>query len=99
MKHRLTRLVPPLLAMIACTSLSACGAADRIANIGKAPDMTQIANPVTQPGYQPVSLPMPAPEPVYRQKNSLWASDRQTFFKDYRANNVGDIITVNIKID
>ncbi len=79
--------------------LSACGASERIKNIGKAPDMTRIANPVTQPGYQPVSMPMPAPKIVTREKNSLWASDRQTFFKDQRAKDIGDIITVLIKID
>ncbi len=99
MKYRLARLATPMIALIACTALTACGASDRLSKIGKAPEMTQIVNPVTQPGYQPVSMPMPAPKDVTRQKNSLWASDRQTFFKDQRATNVGDIITVNIKID
>jgi flagellar L-ring protein precursor FlgH len=88
-----------ILALAACTALTACGASDRIKNIGKAPEMTQIANPMTDPNYQPVSMPMPAPEVVTTQKNSLWASNRQTFFKDQRANDVGDIITVNIEID
>lgn len=88
-----------LLSALSCLALAACGASERLSNVGKAPEMTKIANPVTQPGYQPVSLPMPAPKPVYKEKNSLWASDRQTFFKDQRANDVGDIITVNIKID
>lgn len=78
--------------------LSACGAADRIANIGAAPEMTKINNPVTQEGYKPVSLPMPMPKQSITQNNSLWASDRQTFFKDQRANDVGDLITVVIKI-
>lgn len=86
------------LALLACSTLTACSA-DRLARIGKAPEMTQIANPVTQPGYQPVSLPMPAPEQITKEKNSLWASNRQTFFKDQRASNVGDIITVVIEID
>lgn len=88
-----------LFATISCLALAGCGASDRLSKIGKPPEMTKIANPVTQPGYQPVSLPMPSPKPVYQEKNSLWASDRQTFFKDQRATQVGDIITVNIKID
>ncbi|MCC7305730.1 MAG: flagellar basal body L-ring protein FlgH [Alphaproteobacteria bacterium] len=88
-----------LITLLASVALTGCGASERLANIGKAPDMTKIVNPVTQKDYQPVSLPMPAPEQVVKQKNSLWASNRQTFFKDQRATNVGDIITVNIKID
>jgi flagellar L-ring protein precursor FlgH len=87
------------LALMACTMLAGCGTGDRLSKIGKAPEMSQIANPVTQPGYEPVSLPMPAPQNVTKQKNSLWASNRQTFFKDQRASNVGDIITVDITID
>lgn len=88
-----------ILGTAALFSLSACGATDRIANIGATPEMTKIANPTTQRGYQPVSLPMPAPEQVSLQKNSLWASNRTTFFKDQRAANVGDIITVLINIE
>ncbi|MCB1562224.1 MAG: flagellar basal body L-ring protein FlgH [Alphaproteobacteria bacterium] len=88
------------LALITCTALSACSStADRIANIGKAPEMTKIANPVAERDYQPVSLPMPVPQNVSPQKNSLWDSSRTTFFKDQRASNVGDIITVLIDID
>ncbi|MGB4057310.1 MAG: flagellar basal body L-ring protein FlgH [Alphaproteobacteria bacterium] len=79
--------------------LSGCGSVDRLNNIGKAPEMTSIANPTTQAGYTPVSLPMPAPKNVRQEKNSLWASDRKTFFKDQRAADVGDIITVMINID
>lgn len=56
-------------------------------------------NPTTTKGYQPVSLPMPSPKNIKPQKNSLWAYDRTTFFKDQRASDVGDIITVMIEID
>lgn len=85
--------------LLACLALSACGAGERMANIGKAPEMAKISNPTTQENYQPVSLPMPAPQNVVRQKNSLWQSDRVTFFKDQRASNIGDIITVMIEIN
>jgi len=85
--------------LMACAGLSACGTADRIANIGQAPERTKIVNPTTQQGYQPVSLPMPSPRNITPQKNSLWAYDRTTFFKDQRASDVGDIITVVIEID
>jgi flagellar L-ring protein precursor FlgH len=97
MTHRKHLLHTTLI--LAGLSLGACSAADRIANIGKPPAMTKIENPVMEKNYQPVSLPMPAPRNALQQNNSLWASDRQTFFKDQRANDIGDIITVLIKID
>ena len=56
-------------ALIAITALllTGCGAADRLANIGKAPSLTSIDDPTAAPGYKPVSLPMPPPEqPVYQ---------------------------------
>lgn len=87
------------LTIMACSALAACSAADRIAKIGEAPEMSAIANPTTERGYQPVSLPMPSPKKIIPQQNSLWAADRTTFFKDQRANDVGDIITVMIDID
>ena len=85
--------------LMACASLSACGTADRIASIGQTPEPSKIVNPTTQQGYQPVSLPMPSPKNINPQKNSLWAYDRTTFFKDQRASDVGDIITVMIEIE
>ncbi len=88
-----------LIALIACTMLvSACSTADRISKIGKAPEMTKISNPMADPEYQPVSLPMPAPKTAIKQNNSLWQGNRTTFFEDQRANDVGDIITVMIDI-
>lgn len=86
-----------LILLTGC-SLSACGTSERLSNVGKAPDMTAIQNPQTQPNYQPVSMPMPAPQVAYRQPNSLWQSNRKSFFKDQRAGMVGDILTVVIDI-
>ncbi len=87
------------LALVASTSLTACGAADRLANVGQAPDLAPIENPVTREDYQPVSMPMPAPKVASRQKNSLWGGDKKGFFKDQRAGDVGDILTVLININ
>ncbi len=86
------------LSILACSMLGACSTADRISKIGKAPEMAKISNPMTDPEYQPVSLPMPSPQKVAPQKNSLWQSNRKAFFEDQRANNIGDIITVTIDI-
>ena len=86
------------LSLAACSMLGACGTVDKIASIGDAPEMSPIENPTTKRDYEPVSLPMPAPKKVSQERNSLWASDRQTFFKDQRASDIGDIITVMIDI-
>lgn len=80
------------------SSLAGCGAGERLADVGKAPAMSTIENPTTDPNYRAVSMPMPAPQIVNKQKNSLWASDRQAFFEDQRADNIGDILTVTIDI-
>lgn len=74
--------------------LGGCGAADRIRNIGKAPDLT----PVGHDRPQPIALPMPAPDPALYQPNSLWRAGTRAFFKDQRAARVGDILTVSIEI-
>jgi flagellar L-ring protein precursor FlgH len=79
-------------------SLAACNAGDRLKDIGKAPDLTPIENPAMRNEVQTVSLPMPAPETVSYQPNSLWRSGARGFFKDQRASTIGDILTVQIEI-
>lgn len=79
--------------------LPACNAASRISNIGQAPEMSKIQDPHARPGYQPVSLPMPTPQPTERNPNSLWRTGAKAFFKDQRAAKVGDLLTVLIEID
>lgn len=94
MKNALTRL--GLLATLA--ALTACGSVDRVANIGKAPDLAAIEDPRKDESYRQVSLPMPRPEPVVRQANSLWRPGARAFFKDQRAAQIGDILTVVVAI-
>ncbi|HEY0832510.1 MAG TPA: flagellar basal body L-ring protein FlgH [Azospirillum sp.] len=93
-----TALRLALLAAVAA-SVSACGAAGRLADVGQAPGMSKIQDPLAMPGYQPVSLPMPTPLPAERNPNSLWRTGAKAFFKDQRAAKVGDILTVLIEID
>lgn len=88
-----------LFAAIAVAShISACAAWDRLRMIGEAPPLTAIENPVAQPGYKPVQMPMPTPQPVAYSPNSLWRNGARAFFKDQRAHQVGDILTVRVKI-
>ena len=87
------------LTLLSACSLTACSnTMDRLANLGKAPDLAPIENPQLKQDYKPVNMPMPAPKIATRQPNSLWDSNRQTFFKDQRAADVGDILTVLIEI-
>ena len=87
-----------LLAAVAA-GLPACNALSRVSDIGSAPALTKIQDPQAQPGYQPVSLPMPTPLPTERNPNSLWRNGSKAFFKDQRANKVGDLLTVDIQIN
>ncbi len=70
-----------------------------LALIGAEPPLTQIENPVARPDYQLVSMPMPAPRPVERNANSLWRTGARAFFKDQRAGEIGDILTVVVDLD
>ncbi len=86
------------LALLMGCSLTACSSMDRLANVGNPPPMTAIENPQLKTDYRPVSMPMPAPVAEKKQPNSLWASNRKNFFKDQRASDVGDILTVLVNI-
>lgn len=78
--------------------LTGCATADQLAAVGQAPALSAIENPVSQPGYRPVRMPMPAPAYVSQKNNSLWRSGSRAFFKDQRARRVGDILTVEVNI-
>ncbi len=94
---RITLRFATLLAL--GTTLAGCGAADRLKNIGEQPALSAIDNPTAKPGYRPVQMPMPHPEPVHFNSNSLWRTGSRAFFKDQRAARVGDLLTVRVKID
>ncbi len=79
--------------------LSGCNMFNRLAEVGRTPPMTQIQNPTRAPGYRPVSMPMPAMAPQPRRANSLWRPGARSFFKDQRAAQVGDLLTVLITIE
>jgi flagellar L-ring protein precursor FlgH len=87
-----------VLATLTATLLAGCSAADRFANIGAPPSLSAIDNPTTQAGYRPVHMPMPDPVPAAYNPNSLWRSGSRAFFKDQRAHQVGDILTVKVRI-
>ena len=93
-----TRLLYPIALLGVALTLGGCGSLDRLASVGRAPDLTAIQDPTAQPGYKPVRMPMPTPQPVSYAANSLWRTGSRGFFKDQRAQQVGDIVTVNVKV-
>jgi flagellar L-ring protein precursor FlgH len=75
-----------------------CSSLDRLSQIGESPKLSSIDNPTTQPGYKPVQMPMPKPEAVSYNANSLWRNGSRSFFKDQRAHQIGDLLTVTVNI-
>src|SRR5215469_5312648 len=75
-----------------------CSAIDRLSQIGEQPKLSEIDNPTARPGYKPVQMPMPKPEAVSYNANSLWRNGSRSFFKDQRAHQVGDLLTVTVNI-
>ncbi|MEM6812213.1 MAG: flagellar basal body L-ring protein FlgH [Pseudomonadota bacterium] len=88
-----------LISIMAVLFLSACGATERLSQVGKAPELAPIENPAENEKFARVSMPMPPAQTLVRENNSLWGGNKQTFFKDQRASTVGDILTVLIEID
>ncbi|WP_213738493.1 flagellar basal body L-ring protein FlgH [Bradyrhizobium sp. dw_411] len=75
-----------------------CSSIDRLSQIGETPKLSSIDNPTTAPGYKPVQMPMPKPEAVSYNANSLWRNGSRSFFKDQRAHQIGDLLTVTVNI-
>src|SRR5205085_911617 len=98
--RRPLRAALPRLTSIAALALwmGGCSALDRLKNVGEPPALAPIASPTAQPAYRPVHMPMPTPQPVSYNPNSLWRNGSRAFFKDQRAHQVGDILTVKVKI-
>ncbi|MBP0115551.1 MULTISPECIES: flagellar basal body L-ring protein FlgH [Bradyrhizobium] len=84
--------------LLATCALGGCSSIDRLSQIGEQPKLSAIDNPTTQPGYKPVQMPMPKPEVASYNPNSLWRNGSRAFFKDQRARQVGDLLTVTVNI-
>ena len=95
-KFKRIALAGTMLSVISITG--GCSGIDRLSQIGEEPRLTAIENPTTQPGYKPVQMPMPKPETVSYNPNSLWRNGSRSFFKDQRAHQIGDLLTVTVNI-
>ncbi len=88
----------PRVALAALLLLSGCGSLQRLSEVGRPPSMTPSGNPTADPSYRPLTMPMPRPQLEPAEANSLWRQGSRAFFKDQRAANVGDIVTVLVNI-
>ncbi len=97
-----TKIIRDMLHMTAfgliAMSVTGCNLLTRLSEVSDGPKLTKITNPVARPSYKPVSLPMPAPVVAEDNPNSLWRAGARAFFKDHRAKNIGDIVTVILDI-
>jgi flagellar L-ring protein precursor FlgH len=93
-----TRVPPAVPIALLAALLGGCSSLDRLKMIGEAPTLSPIQNPVAQAGYKPVQMPMPTPQPAVYNPNSLWRNGSRAFFKDQRAIQIGDLLTVKVKI-
>lgn len=94
----------PLMRTTALISLvvlaSGCQMFQRATDLAQGgPQLSEIENPQQQSNYRPVSLPMPYPQPIEDNPNSLWRPGAKAFFKDIRAKEVGDTVTVHLRLD
>jgi flagellar L-ring protein FlgH len=97
-RSRCNRIVPTLASLVILSVASGCSSIDRLSQIGESPKLAAIENPTAQPGYKPVQMPMPKPETVSYNANSLWRNGSRAFFKDQRAARIGDLLTVTVNI-
>ena len=85
-----------IIASLAVVALTGCNTAERLASIGRAPALSPIDDPTASADYKPVQMPMPNPIPVSHAANSLWQQGSRSFFKDQRARQIGDLVTVKV---
>ncbi len=95
-KHSIFAKVTALV--LAGTTLAGCGGVERLSRIGEPPSLSPVTSPTQRKDYRPVTMPMPTPLVLEPAANSLWRPGARAFFKDQRAKQVGDVMTVVVNI-
>ena len=85
--------------VLLCLAASGCGSLRRLSEVGRGPDLSPTTDPTKDPAWRPVSMPMPARQNAPNEANALWRPGSRAFFKDQRAAQVGDIITVLVSMN
>ena len=86
------------LTLLLPVGLGACGNMTRLSEIGRPPEMSQISDPTKDVNYRPLTMPMPVLQVAAPQAGTLWRNGSRAFFKDQRAANVGDLLTVLVSV-
>ncbi|MFL2781564.1 MAG: flagellar basal body L-ring protein FlgH [Rhodospirillales bacterium] len=87
-----------ILLSLVMLNLGGCNTFTRLSEVGKGPKNTEIVNPTKRPNYRPISMPMPGIKRISHNANSLWRPGARAFFRDQRASEVGDILTISLNI-
>ncbi|APO73553.1 flagellar basal body L-ring protein FlgH [Rhizobium etli 8C-3] len=87
---------PAVIAAVAL--LAGCQSPQAVREIGRAPAMSPIGSGLAY-GQTPQMALYPKQPRQVAQGYSLWSDSQAALFKDARALNVGDILTVNIQIN
>jgi flagellar L-ring protein precursor FlgH len=87
-------LTPALLSLL----LAGCNL-QRLSEVGRPPEMTPSSDPTKDPAWRPLTMPMPGPKEAPTEANALWRAGSRAFFKDQRAAQVGDVITVVVNMN
>ena len=93
----MTMLWAPVV--LSCVALAGCGNLQRLSEVGRPPELSETTDPTKDPNWRPVSMPMPARQQAPNEANALWRAGSRAFFKDQRAAQVGDIITVLVSMN
>lgn len=74
--------------------LGGCDNLTRLTETGGPPRMTASSDPTREPGWRPLTMPMPRPQMADPAPDALWRPGSRAFFRDQRAARVGDLVTV-----
>ncbi|MSP01799.1 MAG: flagellar basal body L-ring protein FlgH [Acetobacteraceae bacterium] len=84
---------------ISCLALAGCGHLQRLSEVGRPPEMSKTSDPTKDPNYRPITMPMPKTQAAPNEANALWRPGSRAFFKDQRAAQAGDIVTVVVSMN
>lgn len=79
-------------------SLTSCSGVSNLSEMGHPPRMTKTSDPTLAPDYRPVTMPMPPTQAPPTEVGSLWRPGSRAFFKDQRASQVGDLLTIKVEV-